>query len=58
MFVALMVVAVIIAGTGFVLIISSVNNERKNRRRPELTELLQAYRSSVADVAEVWLRRQ
>ena len=58
MFAALMAVAVIIAGTGFVLIISSVNNERKNRRRPDLTERLQACRSSVADAAGVWHRRQ
>jgi hypothetical protein len=55
MYVALMIVAVSIAGTGFTLIIEGV---RHRARRPDLTERLRPFQASVADEAEVWLRRQ
>jgi hypothetical protein len=54
-YVALMVVAVIIAGTGGTLIIDGVRNRP---RRPDLTEHLRPFQPSVADEAQAWLQRQ
>jgi hypothetical protein len=51
-YVALMVVAVIIAGTGFALVIEGF----RRRPRPNLTKGSGPLQSSVADEAEVWLR--
>jgi hypothetical protein len=47
------VIAVIIATTGFGMIISGVRRERRGRR-----DLAGPFRPSVGDEAEVWLRRQ
>jgi hypothetical protein len=53
-YVALMIVALFIAGTGFSLIIDGV---RPRPRRPDRTERLRPFQPSVAEEAEVWLRQ-
>jgi hypothetical protein len=53
-----MVVAGILAATGFTLIVTGVRNEHRSRRGLDLAERLLPNQPSVADEAEVWLRRQ
>ncbi len=53
--VLILVIAVVLAGTGFTLILDGIRNRP---RRPNLTERLLPFMPSVADEAEGWLRRQ